>query len=252
VAAQPTYNAEAYERGRPGYSEPAVARLLDALEIDANSVVLDLAAGTGKFTGELVAVAGSVIAVEPEPHMRAELARGLPMVDVRDGHATNIPVPDGAVDAVTVAQAFHWFAGREALDEIARVLRAGGRLGLIWNVRDLETPVQQALEEILVVYRGAGPPKYHGSPWRDVFTDDGPFGPLHAAEFQLTHPVNQEEFEALVLSMSFTSQLDDAQRAVVGRSVAAVFAEHANGGEPALVEVPYVTRVFWTEERSGT
>ena len=102
MAAQPTYNAEAYERGRPGYSEPAVAHLLDALEIDANSIVLDLAAGTGKLTGELVEVTGSVIAVEPEPHMRGELVRRFPMVDVLDGHATNIPVPDGAVDAVTV------------------------------------------------------------------------------------------------------------------------------------------------------
>lgn len=245
-----TYDGVAYARGRPGYPRPAVDFLVDALGIGPSSRVLDLAAGTGKFTAELLPVAGSVVAVEPEPSMRAELARSLPAVDVREGNATAIPLRDEAVDAVTVAQAFHWFAGSDALREIARVLAPAGRLGLIWNSRDLTKPVQQALEEILVVYRGGGPPKFYASPWRDAFDDESPFGPLHAAEFSHAHFVDEAELTALVLSMSFTSQLGSQERAAVQASVEAMFAEHADG-DPPVVEVPYRTRVFWTEVASA-
>jgi SAM-dependent methyltransferase len=244
--AQASYNADAYERGRPDYPRAAVDHLLQALAITKDDIVLDLAAGTGKFTKELVGTAGSVVAVEPDPPMRRELAVRLPKVEVLDGQATSIPLGDGSVDAVTVAQAFHWFANREALEEIARVLRPGRRLGLIWNTRDLSQPLHQDLEPIYDRHRKSTP-NYRNSGWRSAFTADGPFGPLHEAQFRHVHPVDQGTLLALVTSVSYMSGLSDDERAGVEEKLSSVFAGHARPGDPPLVEVPYRTDVYWAE-----
>lgn len=239
-----SYNAPAYEAGRPGYPAPAVARLLTALHIGPGSDVLDLAAGTGKFTRELVGVARSVIAVEPDSGMRDELAGALPAVQVLDGQGTSLPLQDDAVDAVTIAQAYHWFSGSDALREIARVLRPGGRLGLIWNVRDLTCPVQQGLERIFVRYRGTSP-TYRTSGWRESFAEDGPFGRLHADAFSQSHVVDRAMLTSLALSMSYMSRLDAVEREAVAAEIAATFAENAHG-DPPVVDVRYRTDVFWS------
>lgn len=239
-----SYNAHAYEAGRPGYPAPAVTHLLAALRVGPESEVLDLAAGTGKFTRELIGVAKSVIAVEPDPGMRDELARSLPAADVLDGLGTSLPVADDAVDAVTIAQAYHWFAGREALVEIGRVVRPGGRLGLIWNVRDLTCPVQQGIEQIFERYRGTSP-TYRNSGWRASFDRDVPFGRLHGEVFPQSHVVDRATLTSLTLSMSYMSRVDAAGRELVSRDVAAIFARNAYGNPP-VVDVRYRTEVFWS------
>ena len=248
---QVSYDAAAYEQGRPDYSRPAVEHLIHKLGVGSDDTVLDLAAGTGKFTKELVPMVGPVVAVEPEPSMRNELARNLPTIVVLDGHGASVPLPDDSVDAVTIAQAFHWFAGIEALDEIARVLRPGGRMGLIWNVRDLSTPLQLDLEEIFAHYR-KGSPTYRGSGWRNVFTSDGPFGPLHEAKFCQSHVVDRTSLLALVMSMSYMSKISQDDRSSVEGAVAKVFDEHASPGDPEAVEVRYRTDVFWARASPRT
>ena len=131
--------AEAYERGRPSYPPEAVERLAGALGLDAGSEVLDLAAGTGKLTRLLLPRFARVVAVDPSDGMLDVLRAELPEAEVRTGTAASIPLPDGAVDAVFVAEAFHWFGTEAVCREIARVLRPGGGLGLLWN-RDDWTP----------------------------------------------------------------------------------------------------------------
>ena len=148
-------SAEAYERGRPGYPDAAVDRLVAALP---GRRVVDLAAGTGKLTRALVARGCDVVAVEPVAEMRALIA---PPARAVEGVAEATGLPDASADAVTVAQAFHWFDGPRALAEIHRVLRPGGVLALIWNRRDTHrraaAPAHGAARA--AARRRAGPPR---------------------------------------------------------------------------------------------
>ncbi len=123
---------EEYDRYRPGFPDDAA----DEIVTDAVDTVLDLGAGTGKFTELLVRRAPVVIAVEPSERMLSVLRRKLPGIDARIGTAEDIPAEDASIDAVTVAQAFHWFDRTRACAEIARILVPGGRLGLLWNRTD--------------------------------------------------------------------------------------------------------------------
>jgi ubiquinone/menaquinone biosynthesis C-methylase UbiE len=128
--------ADAYEQGRPSYPPDAVQWLEDALAVGPGTRLVDLAAGTGKLT-RLFAPSGAwIVAVEPVEGMRRVLHRTQPDVAALAGTAEALPLAAGSVDAVTVAQAFHWFDAEAAFAELARVLRPGGRVGLIWNARD--------------------------------------------------------------------------------------------------------------------
>ena len=118
--------AEVYREARPGYPPAAVEW---ALEHAPGRDVLDLAAGTGKLTEVIAAAGARVIAVEPLEGMRRELAATVPDATLLSGAAEQIPLADGAVDAVLVGQAFHWFDQPRALDEMARVLRPGASSG---------------------------------------------------------------------------------------------------------------------------
>jgi SAM-dependent methyltransferase len=138
--------ADRYARARPGYPQAAVEWLLEAA---SGREVVDLAAGTGKLTQVLVESGAAPVAVEPDAGMRAALGTAVPGVEALEGSAEAIPLPDASADAVLVAQAFHWFDPERACDEIARVLRPGGVLGLLWNLRDGSVPWVADLDRIL-------------------------------------------------------------------------------------------------------
>lgn len=124
--------AAAYERGRPSYPPESIDWLLPGGAGD----VLDLGAGTGKLTARLVERGLAVVAVDPIAEMLEVLGAALPDTPALLGTAEQIPLPDNSVDAVLVAQAWHWFDPERAIEEVVRVLRPGGRLGLVWNTRD--------------------------------------------------------------------------------------------------------------------
>ena len=128
--------AAAYERGRPSYPPAAIDWLLAPTADWSPRDVLDLGAGTGKLTSRLVERGLHVFAVDPIAEMLDVLRDTLPDTPALLGTAEQIPLPDSCVDAVLVAQAWHWFDTDRAGAEISRVLRPGGRLGLLWNVRD--------------------------------------------------------------------------------------------------------------------
>lgn len=238
----------AYERGRPGYPEAAVRYLLRMLRIESGTPVLDLAAGTGKLTRDLAAAGADVIAVEPVAEMRTVLAAALPDVRVAAGAAEALPLADQSVEAVTVAQAFHWFRGEEALAEIHRVLRRRGRLGLVWNVKDESEPWVARLGRIIEPLRGGAPRQAAGA-WRKAFERTELFGPLHRRHFRLAHEVDREAVVERVASISFVAALPAAERRRVFAEVRAMLAaDLTTRGRERLV-IPYRTGVYWCERR---
>ncbi len=233
--------ANEYEKGRPDYPPSAVDWLIEALRINSSSTVVDLAAGTGKLTRILVPTGARVIAVEPVAGMREVLASVVQAAEVLEGTAEQLPLPDSSAGAVTVGQAFHWFRGEQALAEIHRVLAPRGRLGLIWNRRDMDQPVQAELAKVMEGHRGTTPSQESGA-WRAAFQETRLFGPLTEADFAMEQVVDQEQLVARVLSVSFMAALPPDQQATVADEVTEIAGRY---GDP--VALRYTTRAYWCE-----
>jgi SAM-dependent methyltransferase len=241
---------EAYEEGRPTYPAGAAEHLERELHLRRGRVVLDLAAGTGKLTAVLVGTQASVVAVEPVKEMRAVLERVLPGVTAYPGTAEAIPLEAESVDAVTIGQAFHWFRGDEALAEIHRVLRPGGSLGLVWNVRDADVPWVARLTEIIELHRGDAP-AYRTGRWREAFERTTLFDPLSHAEVAHTHRLTPDGILARVSSISFVASLPAPERERVLGEVRALLAADPDTRDRAELVLPYRTDVFWTRARGA-
>ena len=233
--------ASAYVRGRPDYPPALDEWLRRDLGLGAGKIAVDLGSGTGKFVPRLLAVGARVIAVEPSRAMRSELTALFPQVEAREGRAEAIPLADHSVDAVICAQCFHWFATDEALREIRRVLKPGGALGLVWNIRDATTPWVARLIEIMAPY-DPGTPHYESQEWRAPFAASG-FSALREHTFANPHvgPPETVIFDR-VLSVGSIASLPPATRARVIAQVQAVIDDTpalAGEGQVAFPNVTY-------------
>jgi SAM-dependent methyltransferase len=236
--------SDEYERGRPSYPSDAVAQLVEALRIRPGRTVLDLAAGTGKLTRLLVDTGTRIVAVEPADGMRRRLEEELPGVEALAGTAEVIPLGDESVDAVTIAQAFHWFDGDAALAEIHRVLVPGGRLGLVWNGREEPEPWQKQLGEIMETRRGDAP-RYLADGWQAAFERALLFTPLEHARFGIVHELEPDGVVDRVASVSFIAALPEEERERVADEVRSLLAADPATRGRERVELPYRTDVFW-------
>ncbi|MEV8377294.1 class I SAM-dependent methyltransferase [Kribbella sp. NPDC056861] len=222
--------AAAYRRGRPPYPESAVDWLIPGT---AKSV-LDLGAGTGKLTQLLAARELAVTAVEPLAAMRDELVAAVPSADVRDGSAEAIPLEDKAVDAVVVAQAWHWFDAAKALPEIARVLKPGGTLGLVWNIRDHTVPWVAELDRVL---------HRHARQEIDSAPPIGtPFRLAERFEVRWEHPLTRAELLDLVASRSYVITMPAKDRDELLHQVTELLDSHLDLRGRKKLTMPYVTR----------
>jgi ubiquinone/menaquinone biosynthesis C-methylase UbiE len=237
-------DVEAYERGRPQYPLQAIEQLAAEFGLTRASTVLDLAAGTGKLTRQLAPLAHHVIAVDASPAMLAELRRQVPAADARAGTAEAIPLPDASVDAVFVGQAFHWFRATEAFEEIARVLRPGGGLALMWNQArwtEAELPWVGRFSALVEPRRvAAGPFPSGDDRWKEVLEQSERFAPMQEAWFSHVHRIGIEDFLALVASWSWIANLPHAERGDLLAEIRQL------AGEAAVLELPYATEVYWT------
>ena len=226
-------SAAAYERGRPGYPPAAVDFLAARLRLRPGRTVVDLAAGTGKLTRPLLATGADVVAVEPVAEMRTVLPAAARAVE---GRAEKMPLNTGSVDAVAVAQAFHWFDGDAALAEIHRVLRPGGSLALVWNRRRMDDPLNQEIEELLAPYRGHRS-ALHADDWQRAFEDTKLFGPLQGRVFPNDQSLNADGLVDRIASINFIAKLDEREREKVVQAARAL----AGAGS---VTIPQATDVL--------
>jgi ubiquinone/menaquinone biosynthesis C-methylase UbiE len=227
--------ADDYERARPTFPPEAVEHLRRALDLRPGRTVLDLAAGTGKLTRMLVPSGARVIAVEPLAAMRAVLEREVPQAAALDGFAEAIPLPDESVDAVTVAHAMHWFDRERAFREIHRVSRPGGALAVLGNGRDLESPLQAGITELLLPIRDVlSISRGHDAEARaELFSDWEEWRLPWAEEF------DRELLRTRVRSISFVAGLPEPEQTEVLDRVAALA-----DGLPERFPFPYVTEIF--------
>ena len=232
--------AEVYERARPSYPEAAVDWIARRARLRRGATVVDVGAGTGKLTRLLVPTGARVVAVEPLPEMRAKLVELLPGVEALDGTAESLPLPDRSADAVTVAQAFHWFHPERALPELHRVLRPGGVLVLVWNSRQLGDALQQALEDLLAPLRKEVPSQLEGA-WRAPLERSRLFGRIQEVRFPYEQSLTTDGLCERVASTSFVAALpDDAREALLAR------VRELTAGRAEPFRFPYVTEVYVT------
>jgi SAM-dependent methyltransferase len=191
-------------------------RVIAELGLEPAAEVLDLGAGTGKLTRELVPRFARVLAVEPDDAMRAVLEEVVPGAEALAGRGEAIPLPDGSVDAVFSAEAFHWFAGEESIAEIARVLRPRGALVIFWNIpvefADLGDEAEAVIDEAFERGGVPGLPRVLSGEWRRPI-EDGPFEELREAEVERDVLNTRDEWIANLLSVSSIAHQPEEDRA---------------------------------------
>lgn len=230
-------NGSTYAAGRPGYCEESVNFLIAQLGIDDNCRLLDLGAGTGKLTEQLVGTGATITAVEPSASMRAEFHDILPLVSIFDGTGEAIPLEDNSCDVVVVAQAFHWFDPERALAEIARVLTKTGRLGLVWNERDESVAW---VHDLSVAMQWTTRQPYRvGTDFVPVVINNGPFTHAQRARFTFSDAMDHERIRQRVLSTSYVAAANDDERNSIMNAVEEVIRRL-----PDVVHMPYIADTY--------
>jgi ubiquinone/menaquinone biosynthesis C-methylase UbiE len=207
-----------YERARPGYP----AALLTLLPFGPEAEVLDLGAGTGKLTRVLAGRYSRVVAVEPLEGMRAILEQVVPGAESLAGSAESIPIAAASVDGVFAGQAFHWFANDTAMSEIARVLRPGGLLALVWNESIDPSPLPEAYSAYLHRLHAPALAVFESAPsWAEVVRR-GPFGELHEASAAHEQVQDRDGVLGFAQSVSWIAHRADEERAQIMRELDAL------------------------------
>jgi SAM-dependent methyltransferase len=201
-----------YERGRPDYPPAVVGALAAELHLQPGARVLDLAAGTGKLTRALLAGGLDVLAVEPQAALRDVLAERIGSERVRDGLAEAIPFADDTFAAVTVSDAFHWFDHAPALAEIARVLRPGGGLCVVWTIPDWGGATWAHELGTLMATLRPEHPGFDGPPWQDAARASGRFGEPREIRLTASRPADPGLIVDHIASMSWIAAMPDDER----------------------------------------
>jgi SAM-dependent methyltransferase len=235
--------ADAYERGRPEYATVVIGVIAAELRVPAGAPVLDLAAGTGKLTRALLGAGLDVVAVEPQPALREALAAGVGDERVRDGLAEALPLTDGSVAAVTVADGFHWFDQAVALREIRRVLQPGGGLAVLSTIPDWRGA--SWAHEVGTLMAGPRPqhPHFDGPPWHESVRAAGGWTSPREIRVTTSQPARPERIVDYVASMSWVAALPEEQRAETLAQIDAIVSAGETPEElPVHVRIGLTTR----------
>ncbi|MDQ3616351.1 MAG: class I SAM-dependent methyltransferase [Actinomycetota bacterium] len=224
--------AEAYDRARPTYPAEAAKWLVER----AQARVLELGAGTGKLTEQLIALGHTVVASEPSEPMLRRLSQRLPQAHAVLAAAERLPAASRSVDAVVAAQSFHWFDQDRMLPEAARVLRSRGTLGLVWNVRDERVPWVRRLGTIIAESSLDAPDP------RQSLDDSGLFETVQRATFRFWQPMTRVSLRELVLSRSAVAMMPPAEQEPLLAKVDELYDGYGRGHDGMLL--PYLTHAY--------
>jgi SAM-dependent methyltransferase len=237
--------AGVYERSRPSYPMATLAQLADALPLQAGRTVIDLGAGTGKFTRLLALTGAEVVAVEPVPGMRARLAELLPGVATTGGTAEATGLPGDCADAVVAAQAWHWFQEEGALAEVERLLRPGGALALVWNTYDTSVPWVRDYQDIYFRLAPRDLPSPLDGGWRKAFAERPGWGRMEERHWANPHSTTATDVVERMMSSSHIAVLSPAEQARVRAEVETVLGGHEATRGRDGIEMPYTTDAYW-------
>jgi SAM-dependent methyltransferase len=230
--------AEAYARARPSYPDAAIDWLLAGL--GARGRVVEVGAGTGKFTARLVERGVAVLAVEPVAAMRDRLAALGTLVTPLEATAERLPFESGSAGALVASQSLHWADVPVALAEFDRVLAADGALGLIWNFRDVGVPWQRDLDALLESLRGDAPHSRDGRWERGV--EASAFAVAASETWRWSVAMDEAGVVARVRSVSYVAALPEGEQRRVDARVLGLLADHGLRG--GAIEFPYVTEAY--------
>jgi len=222
--------AEVYERTRPGYPDEAVRWMAG----DSPGDALELGAGTGKLTASLLAHGHAVVATDPEPMMLTALRKRLKGTRVAQAKAEQIPLRSSSVDVVVAAQCFHWFTPDLALPEIARVLRPGGTLAMVWNLRDETVPWVRRLGRLIGSEQPEDP--------TEVLEDSGLYDGIEHHTFRHWQEVHRDSLVGLVESRSKVADMPEDERTTLLAQVGELYDDYGRGHDGMLL--PYHCETF--------
>lgn len=242
--------ADVYDRARPSYPPAAIDAVTARLGVTAGRRILDAGAGTGKLTIPLLATGANVTAAEPVAGMRAQLERTVPddladRLTIVAASAEALPLDDATIDGATAAQAFHWFDAEPALRELHRVLVPDAWFAVVHHRRDLTTPAQAALDDLLRAHRG-DTPSWVDTSWSDVLNDPPGFHPAELLTFPQEQVLDGEGFVGRVASISFVAKLTAPSQRQVLDGARVLFTMLERDGQ---VRLDYLTEVRLLQRR---
>eukprot|EP00834_Sanchytrium_tribonematis_P001817 NODE_47_length_32105_cov_1.240892.p16 type:complete len:249 gc:universal NODE_47_length_32105_cov_1.240892:5197-5943(+) len=232
------HQVDAYDRGRPDYPADAILHLIHELNITNDMKLVDLAAGTGKFTKILSQhTNASITAIEPIENMRFKFQSHL-SIPILNGTAESIPLPNESIDVVFIAQAFHWFDANKALPEIHRILKPNGKLALIWNKMDLSCHWLFNVQEMINKHN-PGVLQYANTPWQSYFEASILFSTLNYKMLSIQHPATLQTVLDRATSISFISNLSNDEQETLKDEISNYLTKID------FQFIPYHTDVFW-------
>lgn len=240
-----TGKANIYSKYRPGYPEEFIRYLVTYNRLTPDSIVADVGAGTGIFSRQLLEKELNVIAVEPNDDMRIiaekELS-GYPRFFPRKAAAESTGIPEKSVDLITAAQAFHWFDTAKFKLECHRILKPGSNVALVWNSRDVSSPLimenAAICKEFCPQFQGfSGGIEETPEVYRKFFED----GKYEKQEFPHHLKQNLDAFVGRNLSASYAPKSNEPNYKKFIDAITNLFAKYSQEGE---ITVPNITRSY--------